>query len=45
VYEALADDAAAAHYRALAKDHWAQEHSMQRSVIELLDRALKSTTA
>jgi hypothetical protein len=45
VYEALADDSAARNYRALAKDHWAQEHAMQRSVIELLDRALKSTTA
>ena len=45
VYEALADDVAAGHYRSLANDHWAQEHAMQRSVIELLDRALKSTTA
>ena len=45
VYEALADDVAARHYRALAKDHWAQEHAMQRSVIALLDRALTPTAA
>jgi hypothetical protein len=45
VYEALADDGAARHYRSLANDHWAQEHAMQRSVIELLDRALTSTAA
>jgi hypothetical protein len=45
VYEALADDVAARHYRALANDHWAREHAMQRSVIEQLDRALIPPTA
>jgi hypothetical protein len=45
VYEMLADDLAACHYRSLANDHLAQEHAMQRVVIELLERAVTSTAA
>ena len=29
-------------YRQLARDHWSRHQEMQTSVIELLDRALKS---
>ncbi len=45
VFEALRDDDAAQRHRELARDHWEQQHAMQRSVIETLSRALERQAA
>ena len=44
VFAALDDVTAAQHHGQLARDHWAQQHAMQQSVIETLNRALERPT-
>ena len=44
VFEALGDVDASLHHRQLAREHWSRHLEMQRAVIELLDRALKSAS-
>jgi len=45
VCDALGDDATAQQYRELARDHWARELAMQRSVVESLNSALPAIAA